>query len=126
MKNIKGSMIIVFLSFLGELCKHYIPLYVPGSIYGLIMLVILLYFKVIKTEDIEQVAGFLFVIFPVIFIPSATKIIDIFPEVRQNILKLLFIIIFSTVVSMIVTVKITDNMISARIRKREIEDERNK
>lgn len=119
MKYIKGCMIITLLSFLGELCRHYIPLYVPGSIYGLIMLVGLLYFKIIKEEDIEQVAAFLFVIFPVIFIPSATKIIDVFPEVRQNFFKLLFIIIVSTVVSMIVTVKITDNMISLENRKRE-------
>lgn len=115
-------MIITLLSFLGELCRYYIPLYVPSSIYGLIILVALLYFKVIKTEDIESIAAFLFVIFPVIFIPSATKIIDIFPEIKQNFLKLLFIIISSTVVSMIVTVKITDTMISARSSKRENKD----
>lgn len=119
MKYIKGCMIITLLSLLGELCRHYIPLYVPGSIYGLLMLVILLYFQIIKAEDIEQVATFLFVIFPIIFVPSATNIIDIFPEIKQNFLKLLFIITVSTIISMIVTAKITDNMISAKNRKRE-------
>lgn len=119
MRYIKGCVIITLLSLLGELCRYYIPLYVPGSIYGLCLLIILLRFRIIKVEDIEGVAEFLFLIFPIIFIPSATNIIDIFPEVKQNFLKILFIIMVTTIISVIVTAKITDNMISAENRKRE-------
>ena len=38
MKYVRQFMIILLLSFLGELLKYMIPLSIPASIYGMILL----------------------------------------------------------------------------------------
>lgn len=119
MKYIKGCIIIMGLALFGEYCHHLIPFYIPGSIYGLLVMVGLLYFGVVKEEQFEVIAAFLFMIFPIIFIPSATKIVDVFPQIRTQILELSLIVLVSTILSMFVTTVITDKMISVTDQKRE-------
>ena len=76
MKFIIQFSIILFLSFIGELLSSFIPLPIPGSIYGLIILLILLCTKVIKLHHVKEVSDFLIEIMPLMFIPVTVGIMD--------------------------------------------------
>ena len=59
MKYLKQFGIILGLSLLGELLNYLIPLPVPASIYGLVLMFLCLHFKVIKLGDVKETAVFL-------------------------------------------------------------------
>ena len=48
MKYIRQFVIILFISFIGEVLKYVLPLPIPASIYGLVLMFILLETKVLK------------------------------------------------------------------------------
>ena len=63
-------MILLF-SFIGEFFRMVIPLPVPASVYGLVLLLAALLTGVIKLDQVEGAADFLIEIMPVMFIPAA-------------------------------------------------------
>ena len=52
MKYIKQFAIILTITCIGEILKYLIDLPIPGSIYGLIIMFLLLLFHVLKPEDV--------------------------------------------------------------------------
>ena len=64
MKYIYQLFIILVVTFVGELLHYFIPIPVPASIYGLIIMLILLCTKVVKLEHVERTSDFLIEIMP--------------------------------------------------------------
>lgn len=71
MKYIRQFLWILLFSFVGEVLKYLIPLPVPASIYGLVLLFVALLSGVIRLEAIREVSQFLIEIMPLMFIPAA-------------------------------------------------------
>ena len=67
---------ILAISFVGELLHALLPLPVPASIYGILILFALLYFKVIRIPQIRQASMFLIEIMPILFLPAAVGLMD--------------------------------------------------
>lgn len=76
MKYIKQFLIILLISFIGELMNYYIPLPVPASIYGMIILFLYLSTGIIKLSDVKDAGKFLIEIMPLMFIPAGVGLID--------------------------------------------------
>jgi holin-like protein len=53
---IKGFAIVLFTLILGEGMVYYLKISVPGNVLGLIAMFLLLYFKLVKLEDVDEVA----------------------------------------------------------------------
>ena len=51
MKYIRQFLIILLISFLGELLKYIIPLSVPASIYGMVLMFLALELKILKKYE---------------------------------------------------------------------------
>ena len=64
MKYLKQFGIILFVSLLGELLRMLIPLPIPASVYGLVLMLILLMIGIIKLQQIKEVSAFLIEIMP--------------------------------------------------------------
>lgn len=96
MKHLRGFGIILFVSAAGEILRRFIPLPVPGGIYGLTILFVLLCMKIVKLDVIKASAGFLIEIMPVMFIPASVGLMDRAEELRAFILPLLVIVAVST------------------------------
>lgn len=62
MKYIHQFLIIITISFMGELLSILLPLPIPASVYGLIIMLICLFTKIIKLNQIEDVANWLIII----------------------------------------------------------------
>ena len=117
MKLFKQFTIIIFLSFLGEVLHTLIPFPIPASIYGIMLLFLLLERKVLRIDDIREVSDFLIFIMPLLFIPSAVGLIDVWDELRASLTAYVIIIISVTLIVMVVTGRITQWFLRNRNEK---------
>ena len=120
MKYINQVLIILLISFIGELLNYFIPLPIPGSIYGMILLFILLCTGLVKLHQIREVGNFLVDIMPMLFIPSAVGIMAQFEQLKSIWIKVIVVTIITTVIVMTVTGLTTQTII--RIKKRKEDD----
>lgn len=118
MKYLKQFFIIMLISFLGEVLKWLIPLPVPASIYGLVLMLAALCTGIITVEKVEETSTFLIEIMPVMFIPASVGLLESWGELQNIIFPVGAIIIISTVVVMVVTGKITQGIIRMEKRKK--------
>lgn len=103
MKYVFEFLIILLISFIAEILNAVIPLPVPASVYGLVILFACLCLKIIKVEQVETVSKFLLSIMPVFFIPAGVGVITSISVISENLIPILVIMIVTTVVVMVVT-----------------------
>ncbi len=120
MKYIRQFGIILFLSLVGEIIHLLVPLPVPASIYGLILMLIGLKTKIIPVKAVLEVSTFLIEIMPLMFIPAAVGLLDSWRKLRPILIPFIVITLLSTVVVMAVTGKVTQFFIKTD-RKRKVQ-----
>ena len=76
MKWMKQFGIILLISFVGEILEKWIPLPIPASIYGIILLFLCLKLNIIPHEAVHETGKFLIEIMPLMFIPAGVGLID--------------------------------------------------
>lgn len=118
MKYLRQFGIILAVTCVGEIMKYFIPLPIPGSIYGLILMFVLLLTKVIKVEHVKETGEFLIEIMPLMFIPAGVGLVNSWSQLQPFLVPLLVITVVSTFVVMIVTGKVTDFLISKKEGKK--------
>ena len=84
MKYLIQFLIIIAFSFLGELLHFCLPLPIPASIYGIVLLFVALELKLIKVKDIRETSSFLIAVMPVMFIPAAVGLIDSYKSIGNS------------------------------------------
>lgn len=118
MKRVKRfivSFAIIFaISLIGELLHAYIPLPIPASVYGVLLLFLAMAGKVIPLEWVESGADLLIFIMPLLFVPSVVKLVTLKSLILDNLIPLLLIIVISSVVVMVVTGKVSQWMIERK------------
>lgn len=108
MKYMKQFSIILAVTCVGEILKYFIPLPIPASIYGLVLMLVLLISGLVKLEDVNDVATFLIEIMPMMFIPAGVGLMTAWSKLQPVLLPVLFITFATTVLVMLVTGKVTD------------------
>lgn len=116
MLYLRQFCIILFVSFLGELLHVMIPLPVPASVYGLILMLTALCTGILKLDQVRETAGFLVEIMPVMFIPAAAGLLDSWYFLRPVWVPVIVITLVSTVIVMAVTGQVTQIMIQKHKR----------
>ena len=114
--------IIFGISFLGELLNALLPLPVPASVSGLVILFILLCTKIIKLNQVETVAEYMMAIMPIFFIEPTVGIMNSYGLVKGNILSLFIASFFSFVAVMAVTGLVCQTIIRIQRKKKNIEE----
>lgn len=104
MKYVLQFLIIITICFIGELLNNYIPLPIPASIYGIVILFLLLLTKVIKVENVKDTGDFLIKIMPLMFIPAGVELMTNFTDIKRLILPLTLATIVSTAIIMSVAI----------------------
>ncbi len=103
MKLLKQFAIILIISFIGEVLKYVIPLPIPASIYGLLILFVSLLTGLIQIEQVREAGKFLIEIMPVMFIPAAVGLLESWGVLRPVFVPVIVITLVSTVVVMAAT-----------------------
>ena len=117
MKFLHQILLIVLFSFLGELLRNLIPLPIPASIYGMVLLFFALQFRVIKLEQVKDAGGFLTSFFPVLFVAPVVSLIDCWEDIRAQILPILVVLVFSSFLCFLVSGKVTQWLMDRRKEK---------
>lgn len=100
MKILKEFTLVLAVFFVGEVFKVLFGLPVPGNIIGFILLLLLLLGKVIRPDAVESLTDFLLGNLTFFFIPSGVGLMSTFGLIQASFLKLIIIIVVSTVVTM--------------------------
>lgn len=116
MKFLRQFMIILAISFVGEVLKYIIPLPIPASIYGLVILFVALETGLIKLSAVKDTAKFLIEIMPLMFIPAGVGLLDSWGVLQPVILPVAVITIVSTVIVMGVSGVVTQAVIRRQKR----------
>ena len=106
------------VSFVGEILHAVLPLPIPASIYGLVLMLALLMTGALKLDAVEDAGKFMIEIMPVMFIPAGVGLITSWSQLQPFLVPLLVITVVSTFVVMIVTGKVTDFLISKKEGKK--------
>lgn len=111
MRFVFQFLIIMVFAFLGELLHHFIPLPIPASIYGIVLLFFALETKILKVSDIKETSSFLIAIMPLMFLPPAVGVIESWNLLRESWVPYVVVTLISTVVVMGVSGRVTQGII---------------
>lgn len=118
MKYLKQFGIILAISFLGEVCREWLPLPIPASIYGLLLMLAALCTRIIPLDSVKDTGKFLIEIMPVMFIPAAVGLLESWGVLKPMLIPLLIIVPVTTILVMAVSGKVTQFMIRSEKRRR--------
>ena len=117
MKYFKQFGIIAGVSCVGDLLYALLPFPIPASVYGLVLMVILLMTKVVKLDMVEETADFLISMMGIFFVPSSVGLMNSFGVMKGSVVQLLLMCMISTVVVMIVTGLVAQLVITVKQKK---------
>ena len=118
MKYIYQFCILMIFVSLGEMCEHFIPLPIAGSIYGLVLLFLALVFGVVKLHWVEDVANWFHNTMSLFFVAPAVAVIDIWGDIADIWWILVLLMVSAYLVTMIMTGITADALIHDSEKKR--------
>lgn len=98
MKYIKQICLIATISFIAELMHYFIPLPIPASVYGMVLLFVLLCLKIVKLPQVEDVADWMLSVMPIFFIAPSVGLINSFDSIKGQVIPLVAVCFLSTIV----------------------------
>lgn len=114
MKYIRQFLIIISVSCIGELLNYMIPLPIPASIYGLVIMLGLLVSKKLKLEAVKETADFFINIMPVVFIPASVGLIAYWEQLQPFLIPVIVITVLSTILVMVAAGKTSDIILKTK------------
>ena len=97
MKYIQQIGIILAISFVGEILNALIPLPIPASVYGMVILFLLLQFKVIAFERVREGGLFIKNNLVLALIPSAVGVMAAWDVLGPILIPAILIILASSI-----------------------------
>lgn len=117
MKYLRQLLIILIFSFIGEILHSLIPIQVPASIYGLVLLFIALLTGIIQLPQVKEAAKYLIEIMPLMFIPAGVGLLESWGDLKSILIPVLILLVASTILVMGVSGKVTQGIIQRSKRK---------
>ena len=118
MNYLKQFLIILTICLIGEILHAVIPLPIPASIYGLVLMLICLIAKIIPEEKVSAVSDFLIGIMPVMFIPSAVGLMGYWEAIKPILLAVVVITVAMNVLVFAVSGRVTQAVIRMDNKKK--------
>ena len=103
MKYIKQFSVIILMTFLGECLNAILPLPIPASIYGMVLLFLCLQFGILKLAYVEETADLFLSVMPIFLISPTVSLMSSAAAVRESLFGLFLICVVSTFAVMVVT-----------------------
>lgn len=114
MKYVRQFCIILLVSFLGEALYEALPLPIPASVYGLVLMLAALCTGILKLEQVKDAAAFLIEAMPVMFIPAGVGLMTSWESLQTMLIPVLAITALTTVIVMVVTGRVTQFVIGKK------------
>ena len=114
MKYIKQFLIILIISFFGEILNIVLPMPIPASIYGMVILFFGLKTGLIKLESVKETGHFLSEIMPVMFIPAGVGLMTSWGMLQPLLLPISVILVVTNITVMVATGRVSQFIIRWR------------
>lgn len=111
MKYLRQLLVILAISFAGEILKYFLPFPIPASIYGMVILFIGLLTGWIRLEAVKETGKFLIEIMPVMFIPAGVGLMASWGTLKPLLVPVSVITAAVLVIVMAVTGKTSEWLI---------------
>ena len=98
---------ILFVCLLGEVLAAILPLPVPASVYGLILMLAALKTRLIRLDQVKETADFLIAVLPLLFVPAAAGVMALWPELRAMLAPCVTAVVLVTILVMGVSGRVT-------------------
>lgn len=103
MKYLHQAVILAAITFAAEIIKYLLPLPIPVSIYGLVLLFLLLKTGVLPLEKIQDVGDLLLELMPLLLVPASVSFVTALEAVQAMLLPVLIMGFGGTLLVMAVT-----------------------
>jgi len=113
---IKGSFFILLFYFFGEMLSLLIHGFIPGSVLGMILLFLSLFFKIIRPDNVKSVATVITKNMAVFFIPAAVGLMVYAGLLSKSLFTIISAIAVSTVLTIITVALIQDQFEKRRTK----------
>lgn len=107
---VKGSFYILFFYLIGELLSMLIGGFLPGSVIGMVLLFLCLFFKLLNPENVRGAATVITKNMAVFFVPAAVGVMAYGELLSKNLAAIVLGIVGSTVLTMVTVALIQENM----------------
>lgn len=114
MKYLHQACLIFGFSFLGEVLHALIPLPIPASIYGMVLLFAALFLKILPMKAVKDMGHFLTSILALLFVAPAVGLLDHWALLKDNFLPILLILALSSVLTFAVSGRVTQWMVEKK------------
>jgi len=119
---IKGFFYILLFYFLGEMISLLLHGFIPGSVIGMILLFLSLFFKIVHPENVKTTATVITKNMAVFFIPAAVGLMAYGELVSKNFLAIFLAIGISTILTIVSVALIQERMEKRRTNPSSKED----
>lgn len=103
MKLIKQICLLFVICVVGELVALWVPIALPSSVVGLLILLLLFCTGAIKPNALDETGDFLLAHMPLFLIPVVTSLIPLFRELAPYMGAIVVISMISTITTFLVT-----------------------
>ena len=107
MKYISQFCIILGFTLAGEALQRLVPLPIPASVYGIVLLFGALCLGLVKTEQVKETGSFLTALLPLLFVSPTVGIVENWELIRPRLLPMFLLVIGSTVLVFGISGRIT-------------------
>lgn len=111
MKLLKQIGIVLAISLLGNILSQILKIPIPGTVMGMILLFIALSFNIIKEEQIDEFSELLLLNIAFLLIPPGVGLLRSIDSIAKSWVKILIVVIVSTIITMGVTGLVVQFMI---------------
>lgn len=119
MKYFKQFGVILTVSFLGEVLHAVLPLPVPASIYGLVLMLIALMTGIIPLAKVRDAGNFLIEIMPLMFIPAGVGLMTSWGALKPILIPVIVILVATTILTMGIGGRVTQSIMRSKHKKEE-------
>lgn len=110
MKYLSQTLIILGFTLAGEALQRLIPVPIPASVYGLVLLFLALCFGLVKAEQVKEVGGFLTSILPILFVSPTVAIVEYRELIAPKILPICLLLVSTTVLTFGISGRVTQRL----------------
>jgi holin-like protein len=107
MKYLNEFLIILGFTGLGEVLQRVVPLPIPASVYGLVLLFMALCLKIVKPEQVKTTGSFLSGLLPLLFVSPTVRIIEHWELIAPNLVPIVVLLVSTTVLTFGISGKLT-------------------
>ncbi|WP_161569554.1 CidA/LrgA family protein [Veronia nyctiphanis] len=114
MDKILGFVVIGLCYLFGSFLTERLSLPIPGSIIGMLSMLLLLSSGVIKARMVKQGCIFLIGVMPLFFVPASMGLINHFNTLQHHFMSLIGSTVFSTLAVMAIIAVFIDKLVQSK------------